>query len=275
MKRIFGILVFVFCAWFAVAQDDITIQSDTAITIAGATSENTDVLPIEAQIDSATKNYVKGLYRKSLEEYESIIEQGFESPELYFNAGNAAYKVNDLALAIWYFEKSLKLDPNDEDALYNLGLVNSRIPDKIESVPEMFLVRWMKDFRNVFSADQWAIGTVVFFVIALILFGFYFLSRNMALRKTGFWIGLVMLLISVFAFFSARIETRNLLNNNSAIVFSPSVTIKSSPTDGSTDIFVLHEGAKVYILENVDDWYKIKIANGSVGWLPAKTVRMI
>lgn len=273
MKRYIAFFIICFCFLNMSAQEN--ASPDSTIMISGAVAEDHPILTQEAQIDSATKDYVKGLYRKSLEGYEAVMAQGFESAELYFNAGNAAYKINDLALSIWYYEKSLKLDPNDEDALYNLGLVNSRIPDKIEAVPEMFLVRWMKDLRNAFSADQWAIGTVVFFAIALVLFAFYFLSRNMGMRKVGFWVGLVMLIISVFTFFAARIETNNLLNNNSAIVFSPSVTIKSSPTDGSTDIFVLHEGAKVYILENVDDWYKIKIANGSVGWLPSKTIRLI
>ncbi|MDD4847494.1 MAG: tetratricopeptide repeat protein [Bacteroidales bacterium] len=275
MKHIFGILFFIFCVANVFSQDEITTNTDSTIHIAGATEESVTVLPPHQQIDSATKHYVQGFYRQSLQEYESVLAQGYESAELYFNAGNAAFKINELALAIWYYEKSLKLDPNDEDALYNLGLVNSRIPDKIEVVPEMFLIRWMKDVRKIFSADQWAIGTVIFFVVALLLLGFYFLSRNMVLRKVGFWVGLVMLFLSVVAFFSARIETNHLLQNDSAIVFSPSVTIKSSPTEGSTDIFVLHEGAKVYVLESVDDWYKIKIANGSVGWLPTKNVRLI
>lgn len=273
MKRYISFLIICLCVFYMKAQEE--VLPDTTIMISGAVAEDQHSLAPEALIDSATKNYVKGLYRKSLEEYEAVMQQGFESSELYFNAGNAAFKINDLALAILYYEKSLKLDPNDEDAQYNLGLVNSRIPDKIEMVPEMFLKRWIKDFRRMLSADQWAVGSIVFFVMALILLGCYFLSRNIILRKAGFWVGVVMLLFSAVAFFSARAETNHLLNNNSAIVFSPSVTIKSSPTEGSTDIFVLHEGTKVFVLENVDDWYKIKIANGSVGWLPSKTIRVI
>lgn len=273
MKQIFGIILFIVCMGHGFSQDDTNI--DTAINIAGAAIENKAVLSPEAQIDSATKYYVQGLYRQSLEGYEAVMQQGFESAELYYNAGNAAYKINEFALAIWYYEKSLKLNPNDEDAIYNLGLVNSRIPDKIESVPEMFLIRWLKDFRKICSPNQWSIGVIGFFIAALLFFGFYFLSRNMRLRKVGFWIGATMLLFSAIAFFSARTETNNLLKDKSAIVFASSVTIKSSPTEGSTDIFVLHEGSKVYILENIDNWYKIKIANGSVGWLPANKIRLI
>ena len=272
IRRYFAILIIIFCTWGAFAQDQ---YSDTTIMIAGTTPENTAVLSPEVQIDSATKDYNNGLYRQSLEGYQAVIDAGYESSELYYNAGNAAFKINELALAILYYEKSLKLKPNDEDVKYNLGLINSRIPDKIETVPEMFLMRWIKDFRQLLSADQWAYCSIAFFTLALFLLAFYFLSRNMGLRKIGFWVGLIMLIIAAVSFISSKIETNNLINSDSAIVFSPSVTIKSSPTDGSTNIFVLHEGTKVFVIETIDEWCKIKIADGSVGWLPQKTIRLI
>jgi tetratricopeptide (TPR) repeat protein len=237
------------------------------------TRANQDITSI---MDSAAAAYSEGVFGTALEEYRFIIDSlGKESVALYYNMGNAAFKRNDLAAAILFYEKALKLEPNDEDILFNLGLANSRIPDKIEAVPEVFLVKWYKEIAHWITPDQWAWTTIILLGLALILLALYFISYNIAIRKTGFWLGIILLIVCIFSFTVSFQTTQNLKEHNTAIVFSASVTVKSSPEKSSTEIFVLHEGSKVWILETVNDWYKIKIANGSVGWIQKEDLELI
>jgi hypothetical protein len=227
-------------------------------------------------MDSALSAYSAGMYGTALEHYRYIIDSLHqESAALYYNMGNAAFKRNDLASAILYYEKALKLAPNDEDLIFNLGLANSRIPDKIEPLPEMFFARWYRSITHLFTPNQWAYLTLGTLALALVFLALYFVAYRIAVRKIGFWMGVVLFLCFIFSLTVAHQTATEQTAHNTGIVFSASLTVKSAPEENGSDIFVLHEGAKVWILESVNTWYKIKIANGSVGWVPAGEVEEI
>lgn len=223
----------------------------------------------------ANHYYNEGLYNDAISSYQTIIRNGFESAALYYNIGNSYYKLNDMPNAILYYEKAIKLDPDNKDILNNLKIANSKIPDKIEAIPEFFLVKWWNAFYNMFSANKWTLIALILFTIMMLNIVVFFSTRKRTIKRFSFWLGLIFLVLSIFSFGLASQKYYYMNNKNEAIIFSPSVTVKSSPNKNSVDLFVIHEGTKILITEEVDGWYEIKIANGSVGWLPESTAKTI
>jgi tetratricopeptide (TPR) repeat protein len=230
---------------------------------------------IDTLFFKANAAYSNEMYSNAISLYQQIIEEGFGSSELYYNMGNAYFKSGDYPSAILYYEKAKKLDPNNEDIIFNLHVANTKIVDKIDPVPELFFRKWWRSVYNLFSADMWAKVSIGGFIFFFILFAFYLLSRLMKVRKLAFYMGLVVLALTIFTFIIAYQKYNLVSKHKEAIVFTPTITVKSSPNPNSVDLFVIHEGSKVQILEKVGDWYEIKIANGSVGWLPSQALKQI
>jgi tetratricopeptide (TPR) repeat protein len=226
-------------------------------------------------IAQANKAYSEGMYNNALDMYKQVLKSGYESADLYYNIGNASYKVNDFTSAILYYEKAIKLDPGNADYAFNLKIANGKISDKIEPIPELFYRRWYHSLVTQFSADTWAKAGVVIFVLSLLFGALYFISRVLFIRKIGFWTGIILLVITFFSLLFAYQNYSKLQSQDEAIIFAPTVTIKSSPDEKSIDLFVLHEGTKVQLIDHIGTWYEIRIANGSVGWLPLASIERI
>jgi tetratricopeptide (TPR) repeat protein len=229
----------------------------------------------EITVAKANKAYTDGFYANAVELYKSVIASGFESVDLYYNLGNACYKQNDFASSILYYEKARKLDPGNEDVNFNLRIANTKITDKIEPIPELFYKRWYRKLVESFSVDTWSESGLLFLFLGLVAGLFYMVSKRLLIRKAGFVLGIFFVLVSLFSFLFAWQNYNEVVNRKEAIVFSPTVTIKSSPDEKSVDLFVLHEGAKVELIDNIGTWYEIRIANGSVGWLISSSVEKI
>ena len=223
----------------------------------------------DERFEQANEAYNEGLYDQAMAGYQNIEAEGLESSVLYYNMGNTYYKMKDYPHAILYYEKALKLDPSDEDTRVNLEIANLAVVDKITPIPQSFLERWWNTLRSSFSADGWAWLSVAFFALLLACLFAFLMSRRMAFRKLGFFVGVVALLCLAFSVAFAIESQRAMTRQDQAIVMTPTVTAKSSPSDQSVDLFVLHEGTKVRVLDSARDWNKIRIADGSVGWLPA------
>lgn len=223
----------------------------------------------------ANTAYSNGFYLEAIDNYLNIVDLGYESADLYFNTGNACFKLEDYPSAILYYEKARKISPNDDDINFNLAIANTRIVDKIEPVPEIFFKTWWQSFINLFGLNTWAMISVGVFVLFFILLSFYLLSRVTRIRKAAFYSGLIILFFALFAFFISFQKYRSYMHDREAIVFTPTITVKSSPNPNSVDLFVIHEGSKVKLMDEVGEWYEIRIANGSVGWLPVSAIRKI
>jgi len=239
-------------------------------TLIGFSQNANDSLLIKAE-----QQYNEGLYHEAIMSYDLILETGFESPEIYYNKGNSYFKLNDLPSAILYYEKAKKLKPNDEDIRYNLNVANSRITDNIETVPDIFLKTWWNNFYNMFSANGWAKISIGLFILFLLFSTIYFLSGIRFIKKLFFIIGVISLFITLFSFALSYQKYHYSVAQKEAIIFEPTVTVKSSPNKNSVDLFVIHEGTKIYISDELDSWYEIRIANGSVGWLPKSSTQII
>jgi len=211
--------------------------------------------------------YTSGNYKEAIDLYKSVVSQGLESPELFYNLGNSYFKLNDLPHAILWYERAKHLDPGNEDVSFNLSVANSMITDKIEPLPEFFLKRWLKAVTDLFSMDAWAVAGIACLVLALFLFTLYIASRVLLMRKLGFWGGFSTLILSIIFLVFAWTSYHSLKSDQSAIITTPTVTVKSSPDEKSTDIFVIHEGCKIQLIDHIANWDEIRIVNGSVGWV--------
>ncbi|MCF8336061.1 MAG: tetratricopeptide repeat protein [Bacteroidales bacterium] len=226
-------------------------------------------------MDSANKYYSEGRYEKAISFYKRVLDKGLESSGIYYNLGNAYYKAHQLAPAILNYERARLRDPNNEDIQYNLQLARSQITDKIERIPEFFITRWINQLINLFSSDLWAMISMITFIAFLALFSVYLYSQRRGVKKSGFWIGLLALAIAVASFVFASQQKKEVVESEQAIVFAPKVTVKSSPAESGTDLFVIHEGTKVFINNNMGEWYEIRLSDGSQGWLRKKSVEPI
>ena len=217
--------------------------------------------------EQANVAYNMGNYDSARIVYEKILATDVESVPLYFNLGNTYYKMREYPMAIYCYEKALKLDPSNEEVLTNLAIANHAIVDKIEPVPQSFIVRGWRNVRASFSGDQWAWCSIILFALLLVATFLFMRSRKIGVRKLGFFAGIVFLLaFAMSVLFAAQLKHAS-ETQDQAIIMAPTVTVKSSPSEASVDLFVLHEGTKVSVLETSNGWNKVRIANGSVGWL--------
>jgi hypothetical protein len=213
--------------------------------------------------------YRAGKYQDAVKEYENIIKQGYSSADIYYNLGNAYYRNEQLAHAILSYERAAQLHPNDPDIKHNLKLVYLKTIDRIEPVPEMFFIQWMRAIGSLISPE-----TVQFLFILswVLLFGslatMYFILQPDFLRVTRiiFFMSLVSVILwaAMLGIQSFRESTQD-----KAVITAQIVTAKSSPDTKSVDAFVIHEGVKVKLTDSVSDWVKITLADGKVGWIPA------
>lgn len=219
--------------------------------------------------------YREGKYREAAGVYNQILAQGLESAELYYNLGNCYYKLGENTQAILNYERSLLLNPGDADARYNLKMAQNQVVDKIEVLPEIFLVRWYKAFVSYFSADQWAYISVAFFLVFLIMVALFLYSSRVVWKKTGFAVGIVVLLLTVMSVVFTVKQDNRITDREYGIVMTPSVTVKGAPDNSGTELFVIHEGLKVRIIGALGDWVNIRLEDGNEGWVVKKDVEKI
>lgn len=245
------------------------INTILAVLIATSVFAQADLL------QKANEHYTKEEYKQAIEVYNQILMTNMESPEVYFNLGNAYYKTNQFTLAILNYERAKLLDPNDEDIDFNLLVANQKVVDSIQELPGIFVVRWWNALVNSQSTDTWAIISIISFVICLVMVGFYFFARTSDAKRVSFWTGCTLLVLTLFTWsFAARQKSR-MVNHSYAIVIQPTVTAKSSPSEKGTNLFVIHEGLKVKITDKIGDWVEIRLADGNKGWLLAESVERI
>ncbi|MBN2481640.1 MAG: tetratricopeptide repeat protein [Bacteroidales bacterium] len=224
--------------------------------------------PVDSLISKANQHYINLEFDQAAAIYRSVVDAGYESGELYYNLGNAYYKLNRLSGAILYYEKALELSPYDEDIRNNLEMANMLIVDQVETIPVFFLSRWWRLIVNLFSPDVWAVFSILLFLISLVLFFWRTLVLNSA--RTGKYLlpfGLMALFLSGLLYVFSISRKNYIVQNDKAVVMDLSVDVKSSPDEMGTSVFVLHEGTKVEIMDSLQNWREIKLANGNRGWV--------
>lgn len=226
--------------------------------------------------NAANQAYVEGRWSDALADYELISGMGMESAPLYCNIGDAYFKDGNTPEAILNYERALKIDPSYDDARYNLSLLNSTIQDRIDPVPEFVLKTWAKDICYIMDSDSWAICFLVFTALALAMILLFILSPSVGGRRTGFFTGIFVILLAFFSLTFSIWQKNDYMRADDAVVMRPVTSIKSSPSsESSTDLFILHEGTKVKIIDEVGSWNNIELADGRQGWIPSGDIEII
>ena len=231
---------------------------------------------VDSLWDAANLAYVEGRWADAISDYQMISSMGLESASLYCNTGDAFFKDGNVPMAILYYERALKLDPSYDDARYNLDLLNSTIQDRIDPVPEFVLKAWAREICYIMDSNAWTVCFFVLFALTLAMVLLFLLAPTVGGRRTGFFTGIVLLLLAVFSLCFSVWQKNDYMKAEGAIVMRPVTSVKSSPSaEASKDLFILHEGTKVKIIDQVGSWNNIELADGRQGWIPSGDIETI
>lgn len=234
----------------------------------------------DAKLENATKAegdsaYIKEDYATAIQVYEALLKDG-EAADVYYNLGNSYYKTGEIAKAVLNYERALLMQPGSGDIRANLEVARAKTIDKVEPIPEVFFVSWTKSLINSMSVDAWATWGIVSFILLIVALYFFIFSKQTLLKKIGFVAGIIFLIITVCANLFASQQKERLINRSEAIVMNPSVTVRSTPSESGTSLFILHEGRKISIKDNsMKEWKEIRLEDGKVGWIPASAIEII
>lgn len=271
MKKTIYFLLFLLLSPFAmlVAQDDTTVVAGHQVVTLGSDGR-------EFSKGVADSLYAKEQYRSAADIYERLLADEGEAPAVYYNLGNAYYRLGMYAKAILNYERALLLAPSDEDVKTNLALAYSKTVDKYEDEGAMFYTRWFDGLKHAMSSDAWAWLAASSFIAFLLFLSLYIWGKRVLLKKVGFYCCLVCFLVSVVGNVCAFSQRSDILAEDHAVIMVPSITVKSTPSDGGTALFVIHEGYKVNVRDkSMKDWVEISISAEQSGWVPRSSLEII
>jgi len=214
--------------------------------------------------------YRNGEYDRAIGTYEEILNDGYEGTALYYNLANSYYRIGKLGYAILNYERALKFSPNDEDAKHNLSFANLSTVDRIQPLPKFFIFDIWETILGMFSVNSWSYLAYVLYIILLLFIAYYFFAKTIFQQKIILFSGLGVLIILALTVSLLVVKVNRETKEKSGVIIVQSVTVKTSPDIKSTDTFVIHEGLKVKLEDKLDDWIKIRLADGKIGWILAE-----
>lgn len=229
----------------------------------------------EELLQNANEAYRSSNFAQAITAYETILDQGLESKVVYYNLGNAYFRQNQLGKAILNYERALIKAPKDADIKHNLLVARQQLKDEIEALPEFFLAQWWHSSRMGLSASAWGILALLLLWIGVSGLIVWILMPSRQYKKIGFILGIVLLILFVLPLSLAISRTNFEHNTEAAIIIEPEVILRAGPDEESTTVLELHEGTKVFLLDQIDDWYRVLLANREEGWLPGSVMEEI
>lgn len=227
------------------------------------------------KFQKGVSEYSSGNFRSALDYWLDLYNSGYRSGNLDYNIGNAYFKLSDIPRAILFYERAYLLDPSDENIRYNLEIARTLTVDKFQAIPELLFSKWF-DFVSLFlHVNTWAAISIISFILMLGCLSLYIYSSGYKVKVTGFWLGVVFLVFSGISVMFSLHNKKLLFDSRKAIITTPVVSGKSSPDTSGTDLFVLHEGTKVSIGDEVGQWYEITLSDGNKGWVPVNSLDII
>lgn len=229
----------------------------------------------QSVFEKSNEAYKNANYQEAIIGYESILKAKKHSPELYFNLGNCYYKLNQIGQAIFHYEKALQLKPNHKDAQINLAIANQKKIDAFKEKPKVGVTAFFRKFTGFFHFDTWAIWSIINTILAVGCFaGFYFTYNS--LKKRLFFSGIIIFMfLTIIALFAGFFEKNAINNENYAIILEEEIVVKNEPLNQANEAFKLHEGTKIEILEEDDNWSKIFINDELEGWTLSKHLKKL
>ncbi|MEH6760210.1 MAG: tetratricopeptide repeat protein [Maribacter arcticus] len=225
--------------------------------------------------DEATAAYNSGEYEKAIGFYTDILDDGEHSAAVYYNLGNSYYKLNNIAESIYFYEKALLLSPNDEEVKTNLSYAQNMTIDAIDTMPETGLSKLYKSVTGKLTFDQWAYLAIALIIIFVLLYILFYYANSSTLKRWSFIGSILALFICIIAIVFAFIQRSDFKDLQPAIIFAEESSIKSEPNASSQQVFVIHAGTKVNVLDQLDEWNKIKLADGKTGWIQKNELKLL
>ncbi|MDR1339876.1 MAG: hypothetical protein LBK58_07490 [Prevotellaceae bacterium] len=251
------------------------IASITAFLLSAASLIAAEI-PADTLWNSANSNYSTGNYREAAQLYEQILNEKGESAEIYFNLGNACFKQNLLGPAHLNYERARRLDPTNPDILHNLDFVKAMQIDKIDEIQDMFITSWLDNLMNIFRTGVWATVFYTFIILSLLLLSVFIFSQASRARKLSFTGFCLCILLGGASFYLGYRQRTQALNRSEAIIYSSEIVVKSTPNNSGPDLFIIHEGLKVRIIDRQGNYYRIILNDGkSQGWIPRESAEII
>lgn len=229
----------------------------------------------ETLFKEANDMYKVGKYEEAIDMYRKIEAQNVRSSELYYNLGNCYYKLNNVGETIYNYEKALLIDPLNEDAANNLIFAKRLTIDNIEALPKSLFQKFDENYIKKLSYDNWAVLAVIFSILCSALFLLFYFSYTPSKKRFFFTSSVLCLLLLIVSISLSYKEYAYSKSNIDAIVFAEKTDVKNAPTFNSEDVFTLHEGTKVKVLDAIDNWKKIKLADGKIGWIDAEDIKVL
>lgn len=223
---------------------------------------------------NANTLYKEGKYKEAIKLYEDIVATKNVSSELYYNLGNTYYKLNKVAECIYNYEKSIQLDPLNQDAQNNLIIAKRLTIDRIEELPNSIFQKLNENFVQKFTYNTWAVAVVFLSFLASILFLMYYFSYTSSKKRFFFTTSILSFILLVTTLIVTNYHYNESINTIEAIIFSERVSVKNEPNENANELFILHEGTKVKIVDTVDDWNKIKLVDGKTGWILKDEIKL-
>jgi tetratricopeptide (TPR) repeat protein len=216
----------------------------------------------------ANTAYQKNNFQKANELYKKLIlDYKISSFEVYYNLANSFYRLSDYPAAILFYQKALKIEPSNDDAHYNLMLVQAKIEDRVEPIPQLFYKRWFNAVRSVASTDTWALLFVATLLGSVLLFGIFLLSKVLKRRRISFYAFCVCFVLSLVFIFLTWSSYQQNEQKKHAVIFAGSISVKSAPVESSLGLYILHAGTTVEIIDELGEWVKIRLEDGKEGWV--------
>lgn len=230
---------------------------------------------LENLFQKGNEHYQKGDYKETVTIFESISEKGYQGKSLYYNLGNAYFRSGKIGLAILYYEKAKKFSHSDEDVNYNLAFANSKIVDKIETLPKFFIFDWWENILALLSISGWTYVSYLFYLVILFSIGYYYFARSLKGQRLAFYSGVISVIFLALSVILLIVNLNRELNVKFGVVVESEVITKFSPDENSKDAFIVHEGLKVQAEDIINDWIKVKLIDGKIGWLKKNKLRII
>jgi len=225
--------------------------------------------------EQATEAYNTGDFDKAVNYYNKILENGKHSSAVYYNLGNAYYKLNKIAESIYFYEKALLLSPNDQEVRTNLSYAQNMTIDAIDTMPETGLSKMYKNITDKLTFDQWAYVAIGFMILFVLLYILFYNSDYSTRKRFAFIGSLLALFFCLISVLFAFIQRSDFDQYQPAIVFAEESIIKSEPNATSEQVFLIHAGTKVNVLDELNTWNKIRLADGKTGWIQKNELKLL
>lgn len=223
----------------------------------------------------ANNSYSKADYQSALEGFLKIEKSGYVSSALFYNLGNTYFKMKEIGRSILYYERALKLDPSDKDVINNLQLAREFSLDKVEEIPDFILKTWVKEINYSLSSDTWAYLSIISMVLLALLILMFRYGPTPKARKSSFFGAMASILLIFFSVYFSWSQKHSYFKKDTAIVMKPVSTVKSSPDNSGNTLFILHEGTKLSLIEEIGQWKRVELTDGRQGWINSLDIEVI